>query len=176
MFYNEGLVDKYLDVLDMEIDKFYMGEEAQTIYIGGGTPSSLSIHQLERLFTILKKINQNKLKEFTIEVNPEDIDEDKLKLFKKYGVNRISIGHQTKFQKYQDELGRNSSITKEKIGLVKKYFSNISIDLMYGFHDQTEEELKEDIKYILSLDVSHISCYSLILEEHTKLLFKSMKD
>lgn len=169
VFYNDKLVDKYLINLDKEIRDNYKGEKVKTIYIGGGSPSCLSLDELKRLFFLLKHIDKSHLVEFTIEVNPEDIEEDKLKLFKEVGINRISIGHETCSKKRLSQLNRNSFVTKDKIKLVKKYFDNINIDLMYGFNNQTREELLIDLDYVLSLDVSHISTYSLILEEHTKL-------
>ena len=173
IFYNEKLVDQYLIALQKEIEDIYKKEKIHTIYIGGGTPSSLTIDQLEKLFQIIKIFDQVNLKEFTIEVNPdEDLTEKKLELFKKNGVSRISIGHQTKHKKYLQQLGRTSCVTKEKIELIKKYFNNVNVDLMYGFKGQTRKEFLEDLKYILQLDVPHISTYSLILEEHTKLFIE----
>lgn len=169
VFYNDKLVSKYLSALDKEIMDNYKGESVKTIYIGGGTPSSLTLVELKRLFDIISRFEKSDLVEFTIEVNPEDIDEDKLKLFKDNGVNRISIGHQTCSKMRLNELNRSSYVTKEQIKLVKKYFDNINVDLMYGFNDQTKEELLTDLDHILNLDIPHISTYSLILEEHTKL-------
>lgn len=169
VFYNEKLVLKYLDRLEEEIISNYKGEKIETIYIGGGTPSSLSINELERLFEIIKRFDKSNLVEFTIEVNPEDINEDKLKLFKDNGINRISIGHETCDKNRLIELNRTSPVAKEQIELVKKYFDNINVDLMYGFNNQTRNEFLNDLDYILSLDIPHISTYSLILEEHTKL-------
>lgn len=173
VLYNEKLVYKYLNALEHEIIDSYNDEKIETIYIGGGTPSSLSIKELEKLFWVLEKIDKSNLKEYTIEVNPEDIAEDKLKVFKKYGINRISIGHQTCNKKYLNELNRKSYVTPEQISLVKKYFDNINVDLMYGFSGQTKEEFLNDLDYILGLNVPHISTYSLILEEHTKLFINN---
>jgi len=168
-FYNEELVDQYLDALQKEIQESYQKEQIETIYIGGGTPSALNIKQLQKLFQIIEIFNKEHVKEFTVEMNPEDIVEEKLNLFKKNGVNRISIGHQTKHAKYLEELGRTACVSKKQIRLVKKYFHNISVDLMYGFQNQTQEEFLEDLNYLLELDIPHVSTYSLILEEHTKL-------
>lgn len=173
VFYHEKMVDEYLENLEKEILTDYKGEKIETLYIGGGTPSSLSIKQLEKLFEIVRSIDLSLLKEFTFEVNPEDIEEEKLVLLKKNRVNRVSIGHETHFLKYLHLLERKKNLSKEKCALVKKYFSNISVDLMYGFKNQTLDEIKEELDYILSLDVTHISTYSLILEEHTKLFIRS---
>ena len=91
-FYNEEECSNYLDELDKEIKDNYKDESLKTIYIGGGTPSSLSISNLTKLFNIISNIKLSNDYEFTIEVNPENIDEEKLKLFKNNRVNRISMG------------------------------------------------------------------------------------
>ena len=170
IFYNRNLVFKYLEQLKIEIEKKYKGDIIKTIYIGGGTPSSLSLVQLTKLFDILKKFIFN-LDEFTIECNVESIDEDKLLLFKNNGVNRISVGIQTLNDNYIKFLNRkhNKKIVKEKIKLIKKYFDNINVDLIYAIPGQTIYELNDDLNFVLGLGVKHISCYSLIIEEHTKL-------
>ena len=92
IFYNEQLVDKYLISLEKEIDSLYKDEILETIYIGGGTPSSLNINQLEKLFSIINKLNKSKTVEYTIECNFETMSKEKLELFKKYGINRLSFG------------------------------------------------------------------------------------
>lgn len=172
MYYHEELVDDYLTALEKEIATYYHGEEIKTLYIGGGSPSCLSLSQLKRLFQILDVFHLKEEREVTIEVNPEDIEEEKLRLWKRWGVNRISIGHETAQAKYLADLGRSSCLTSEALSLVKRYFSNINVDLMYGFASQTKREFLKDIFTLLSFDVPHISTYSLILEEHTKLYLK----
>lgn len=169
IYYNQKIVDKYLVSLKNEIIENYQNEAIETIYIGGGTPSCLSISELEEVFDIINIFDKSCLKEFTIEVNPDDITVEKLDLFKKNGINRISIGHQTSNTAYLKTLNRKFFVTKDMIDLAKQFFSNISIDLMYGFKNQNEEEFIKDIDYVLSLGVRHISTYSLIVEEHTKL-------
>jgi len=173
VFYHEKLVDEYLERLKTEILENYQNEKIETLYIGGGTPSALSFKQLEKLFEIIRILDLSLLKEFTFEVNPEDIVEEKLIFLKKHQVNRISIGHETKFLKYLKQMERKKNLSKDACSLVKKYFSNISVDLIYGFKNQTLKEIKEEIDYILSLDITHISTYSLMLEEHTKLFIKN---
>lgn len=176
-YYNEKMVDCYLKALKKEIESIYNNEIIETIYIGGGTPTSLSIKQLKQLFEIIRKLKTNNL-EYTIECNIENISEEKLKLFKEYGINRISIGVQSFNEKNLKYLNRKH--TKEevfsKIKLVKKYFNNINIDLIYAIPGQKLEELKKDINLILILDVSHISTYSLIIENHTILKNNSVKN
>lgn len=170
MYYNSNLVDKYLESLKKEIKLNYKNDIINTIYIGGGTPSSLNKIQLNELLEILKIFKTNNF-EYTIECNIESITEDKLILFKKYGINRISIGIQTLNDKYIKYLNRhhNKEMVIDKINLVKKYINNINIDLIYAIPGQTLKELDEDLEFVLSLDINHISTYSLIIEEHTKL-------
>ena len=171
MFYNKDLVSNYLEALKKEIKSSYKGELIKTIYIGGGSPSSLDLYELNKLKEIISIFNFNKKIEFTIEVNISDIEEDKLKFYKNMGVNRISIGIQTinvKFLKILNRYHTREEMIK-KINLVKKYFSNISADFMYGFNTETFSDLKNDLDFFKSLDINHISIYSLILEEHTKL-------
>ncbi len=168
-YYNEKWVDNYLIALEKEIKTKYNDELINTIYIGGGTPTSLNIKQLEKLLQLTKLFNF-KNEEFTVETN-SDLDEEKIKLLSKYGVNRISIGMQTVNSKYLKLLNRNH--TKEDIinlvNILKKYNFNINLDLMYALPNQTLDELNEDLDFILSLDVNHISTYSLMIEPHTKL-------
>lgn len=179
MFYKSDLVDKYLLALKREIEESYQGEIEETIYIGGGTPSCLTIGQLETLLDILKVIKRNAKTEFTIECNIEDITVDKLNLFLKYGINRLSIGVQTLNDKYLSFLNRKQ--TKEevisKIELAKEVgFTNINIDLMYALENETVKEVENDIAEFLKLNIPHISVYSLILEDHTKLKIEGFKE
>ncbi len=172
-YYNEIWVDNYLKSLEKEIKLKYQNELINTIYIGGGTPTCLNIRQLEKLLKLIKLFKYKEI-EFTIETNV-DLDLEKIKLLKNYGVNRISIGVQTINQKHLQYLNRKHT-KKEIIDLVntlKKYNFNINIDLMYGFPNQTLKELEDDLNFILDLDVNHISTYSLIIEPHTKLYIEN---
>lgn len=177
MFYNKELVNKYLEELGKEINKYYKDELIETIYIGGGTPSSLNIEQLKKLFLILKNIKLSKNLEFTFEMNICDINEEILILLKDNKVNRISVGIETINDKYLKLIERNHTKEEvfEKINLVKKYFDNINVDFMYGFNNETIEELKQDLDFFKELDVNHISIYSLILEPNTKLYINKTK-
>ena len=118
-YYNKDWVNKYLISLDNEISLNYKGEELNTLYIGGGTPSSLDINLFEELLKICKKFNLNNNYEYTIEFNPEDINEDKLSLCKKYCVNRISIGIESFNKDNLKYLGRDYLDFKSKIELVR---------------------------------------------------------
>lgn len=161
----------YLDALILEMEK-YRGETVDTIFIGGGTPTSLSAEQLERLLkNVQEKFVLAELCEFTVEANPKTLDSEKLETLKKYGVNRISIGVQSFNDNELLALGRvHTGIeAEETIRLAKKYFDNISIDLMCAIPNQTKESFRQNLEKAFSIGTQHISCYSLILEEGTPL-------
>ena len=172
LIYKEEWVDKYLNALEKEIKLNYKNEKIKTLYIGGGTPSSLNINQLEKLNKIINLLNLNNLEEFTFECNIESITEEKLKYLKKMNVTRLSIGIETFNDKFLKFLNRNhtNKEIKEKINMAKQLgFNNINIDLIYALENQTLEDLKYDLIEFLKLDVEHISTYSLIIEPNTKL-------
>lgn len=166
-------VDEYIDCLVKEIDNIGNYDDVITIYIGGGTPSSLSFSQIIKLLEIIKKnINIDNIKEYTFEANPEDLTIEKIKILKKYGVNRVSIGVQTLNEDILKSIGRGHSkkdVDNAVKNLKKVGINNINIDLMFSLPNQTMLDLKKSIMEILSYDISHISCYSLILEQRTKL-------
>lgn len=172
-YYNEDLANKYLDALEKEYYELNINKtHIKSIYIGGGTPSSLNYLQLERLFSFLKIDEFKQLKEFTIEVNPDSVDIDKIALFKKYHINRISLGVQTFDNELLLEINRNYTKNDclEVISNLKDNgFNNISIDLMYGLPKQSLDSLKNDLSILKELDINHIALYSLILEENTLL-------
>lgn len=171
MYYSKPMVDSYLQALEKEIKENYRGETIKTIYIGGGTPSCLSVLELERLFSILSIFKKDETIEFTVECNP-DITLEKIELLVKYGVNRISMGVQTSQAKYLTFLNRNHSKeqVKKVVTDIQNYgIQNINIDLMYAFPNQTIADLGKDLAFFLSLNVPHISTYSLMIEPHTML-------
>ena len=178
MYYNEEIVDKYLIALNKEITKIYDGEQVSTIYIGGGTPTSLNMKQLKELMNIVKRFQKKSNVEFTVECNIEDINNRKMKFLYDSGVNRISVGIQTMNPKFIEFLGRQycTDVTN-KINLLKKIgFDNINVDLMYAFPNQTLDDLKNDLNKFLKLDVDHISTYSLMIEPHTILYINDVKN
>ena len=170
IIYDKRYIKRYLDSLRSEIVSRYRGEEVKTIYIGGGTPSSLDTQELIMLLDIISLFNLSSDYEFTIEGNIESINEDKLIIMKKYGVNRISVGVESFNSDIIKLLGRRH--TKEevfdKINLIKRYIDNINVDIIYGAYSDISI-LKRDISYALELNVNHISAYSLIIEDNTLL-------
>ncbi len=170
IYYNNDIISKYLISLENEINNNYKSKSLKSLYIGGGTPSSLSKKHLEKLFDILNIFIFNEYYEFTFECNIEDINEELLILLKKNRVNRLSIGVQSFNKKILDILGRNyCNDYFDKINLCKKYFTNINIDLIYGINGETINDLKNDLDKYLELNIPHISIYSLILEDNTLL-------
>lgn len=171
-YYNENIVNEYLNSLEQEIKNKYKGEYISTIYIGGGTPSSLNIEQLKKLFSIIEIIRKNSDVEFTFECNPESMTIDKIKLLKQNGINRISIGVQSFNDKTLKFLNRKHT-KRDVVNLInnlkKVGINNINIDLIFGINNQTIEDINNDLQTFINLDIPHVSYYSLILEEHTKL-------
>lgn len=179
VFYNEDLVYKYLESLRNEIMSNYKNELVDTLYIGGGTPSCLSLDELEILFEIINIFNLSDDLEFTFECNIESIDYEKLIFLYNHGVNRLSIGVQTFNDKLLKLLNRHhtSSDVVEKISIAKEIgFDNINIDLMYALPGQSLSDLEKDIDMFLGFEINHISTYSLIINEHTKLYIDNVRN
>ena len=171
ILYNNKYINNYLDNLEKEIINRYKNELIKSLYIGGGTPSSLSYQELERLFNIIKIFKLDNNYEFTIECNVNNLDINKIKLFKDNGVNRVSLGVQS-FNKEILTILNRSHTYKEVYNVINNLknnnINNINIDLIYGVNDNIDI-VKKDIDYFLSLDIPHISCYSLIIEDNTLL-------
>lgn len=163
------LIPEYLEALkkELQIKKELFGS-VRTLYIGGGTPSSIGEY-LSRFFEIISKaFDMEKLSEFTIEVNPEDVTEELIETLQKHGVNRISLGVQSFSKEKQKFLNRQTpSVNKNALKLLKD-FPNVSCDLIYGIYRDTISKLKSDVKIIKRYNVKHLSFYSLIIEENTK--------
>ena len=168
--YNHEWVLPYLKRLEEEIDNSYMGEEIETLYIGGGTPSSLSLDELKELFKILAKFKKAKDLEFTFECNLSDIEEEKFTFLYNQGVNRLSVGIESFDQEKLEFMKRKSNFkdAQKKIALLRKIgFLNINVDLMYAIPNESVKVLKKDLKKFLKLLPEHISTYSLIIEKNT---------
>lgn len=169
-FYNEKETSFYLDKLIEEInERIDFSTTYKTLYIGGGTPSCLSKDELKKLFTSLKRIKLAEDYEFTVEVNPEDISEDLLIFLQENRVNRLSIGIQSFNQNNLKVLNR-PGINMDNLMLVKKYFANFSLDLIYGINTKI---LKEDLEKLLLINPPHVSLYSLMIEDNTLLKIKN---
>ncbi len=178
VLYHQEWAVAYLKQLKEEIEDRYMGEKIKTIYIGGGTPSALTITEVEFLLLLTDKFDKSELEEFTFECNIEDITEELLILLKKFNVNRLSIGIESFDEDNLLLMHRKTNYedTVNKMDLIREYgFHNINIDLIYALPNEKLSTLKEDVKKILSLNPEHISTYSLMIEDNTFLSYKKTK-
>ena len=162
---------KYVVALvdELRLRRSYCDQRWHTVYLGGGTPSTLDASQLEMLFCA---IDCSQSKETTIECNPDDVTDEFVTMLKSLPVNRVSMGAQT----FDDErlrfLRRRHSacdVAKAVERLQKAGIDNISVDLMFGFPNDTLDHWRSDVSQALSLGVQHISAYSLMYEEGTPL-------
>lgn len=161
---------RYVDALCKEwaMRKGEITEPVKTIYMGGGTPSQLTTQQLRQLMEVMPIGAE----EVTIEMNPDDVDSEIAESLAAMGINRVSMGAQTfdderlRFlhRRHKAKQVENAVSTLRKAGI-----RNISIDLMYGFPDETLEDWRKDIEEALRLDVEHLSAYCLMVEEGTML-------
>ena len=173
-----ALRQQYVDALCHEMEMRPSEAPVSTIYLGGGTPSQLSREQLRQIFDVLyiyNKVEQGA--EVTIECNPDDITPAFAEGLCTLPVNRVSMGVQT----FNDErllfLHRRHTAAQavEAVGRLRKAgFTNISIDLMYGFPEETLEQWEKDIEAAIALNVEHLSAYCLMIEEGTPLYKWSM--
>ena len=149
------------------------GEDIETIYLGGGTPSQLTQEELKEIFTALYNIYRIKEDaEITLEANPDDLTPEYVAMLRQLPINRISMGIQT-FQEDTLKLFHRRHTAKQAIEAFERCreagFQNISIDLMYGLPGETLDTWKQDLKQAIALHPEHISAYHLIYEEDTAL-------
>ena len=152
--------------------KEYENTMVETIYLGGGTPSILSVKELERIIDIIYiNYNIDSKIEITIEANPDDLTKDKLKDLCKTRINRLSIGVQSFYDKELMLMNRshNSKQAIDCINLATKYFDNISVDLIYGIPGLDNTRWIKNIEILLDLKIPHISAYALTIEPKTTL-------
>ena len=178
--------EQYIDALIKELNhrRDYLEDEAvNTIYIGGGTPSLLNNECLKKLCVTLTDYAESAnarlskpagcaMEEFTIECNPDDINEEYASLIASLGINRVSMGAQTFNDRRLSFLRRRhrSAAVAESVRILRRHgIENISIDLIFGFPDETIEEWKNDLECAYNLGVEHISAYSLTYEKGTAL-------
>ncbi len=144
----------------------------ETIYFGGGTPSVLSVDEIQTIIDAVYKNHEVvENPEITLEANPDDLSEEKIIELSKSPINRLSIGVQSFLEKDLKLMNRahNSIEAKESLSIASRYFDNISVDLIYGIPDCTNEEWRENIQTALSFGIPHISSYALTVEPKTAL-------
>ncbi len=168
-----GLIDRYISALIKEMGLYQEKlNQVKTVYIGGGTPSILNVAQFTLLFEdIFNHIKSSEIVEFTVEVNPKSITREKLRLFKEYGITRISLGIQSFNEKDLKILGRLHSAghSLKAVEDIKRLAFNLSIDLIYGIPEQTLKDWQENLSIIADINPEHISTYELTVEEGTPL-------
>ncbi len=172
--HEHGLASRYVDALCLAITRLPC--DFSTVYIGGGTPTVLSIRLLGKLLRQLRHVTRC-VREFTVEANPESIDADKLRLFLDNGVNRLSVGVQSFCDVKLKMLGRIHSASAAIAAVMrakKEGFENIGIDVMFGFWQETLADWRKDLSIAVELPVRHISAYALTYEKNTP-LFKKLK-
>ena len=174
---SDGMEEKYVSALCRELDlrSDYCSSEWQTVYIGGGTPSTLSQEQLQRLFS---HIDCSHATEVTIECNPDDVTPSFASLLASLPVNRVSMGAQTFDDSRLGFLRRRHNATEvvNAVGTLRDAgIDNISIDLIYGFPGESLKQWDDDITAALSLGVEHLSAYCLSYEEGTP-LYRMLKE
>ncbi len=172
----ESVKERYIKALIKEVslyEEVLENRKIQTLFIGGGTPSSVPPSLFEQLLKALHNhIDFSAVEEFTIEANPGTIDKEKLSLYRRYGINRLSFGVQSFNDQLLNRIGRLHSRDEaiQSVKLAKEMgFENINIDLMHNLPGMVAEDLYESISIANALGVQHISLYSLILEEGTPL-------
>lgn len=176
----ERQTEEYANELIREIKESpYRGEAADTVFIGGGTPSLIPPYYIEEILTAVNGAFPFKADcEITTEANPESISREGLKAYKRAGVNRISMGVQSFNDSELKTLGRihNSYQALTAYNMIREEgFKNVNLDLMFSFPGQSLESYEESLYRALELNPEHISAYSLIIEENT-LFYKKYKN
>ena len=173
MVTSEHTKKEYIKALIKEMEYYSdLLEHIETIYIGGGTPSSIDDDLLDAFLDELELlIDLKQIKEFTIEANPNDITPHWLEMLKKHHVTRVSMGVQSLSENLLRFLGRTHTfdIVVHAIELLKTSKLNYNLDFLYAIPGQTKEELLNDLEYIEKFNPHHVSYYSLILEDRTVL-------
>ena len=168
-------MERYIDALtrEMTLAQAKYQTQAKTIFIGGGTPSCLPEHLLEKLLlAVQQNFVTDELQEYTMELNPGTITREKLQLLRRYGVNRLSIGVQSDTETQLQLLGRIHTFeqAKEAVQLAREMgFDNINLDFMYGIPGQTTEDWQRTLMQAIALEPQHLSLYQLKIEEGTVL-------
>lgn len=169
LVYSQKTAEKWLDTLAEEISLKEISPDLRTVYIGGGTPSCLDAFMLNRLLDLLDPYTHH-VQEYTMEINPETVDEEKVRIMADHHVSRVSIGFQSSDPSLLKLMGRHHDLKMiaDTMNLFRKYgIENISLDLMYSLPFQTMDILKQSVHDAISLKPEHLSLYSLTIEENT---------
>jgi oxygen-independent coproporphyrinogen III oxidase len=171
LHYKNDFVAALLKEIELQKD-FLKNEEVETIYFGGGTPSLCTKEEIKSIVTAIhSSFTVSPNAELTLETNPDDITEEKLFDWKETGINRLSIGIQSFFEEDLQWMNRAHTASQafSSLQLGAKYFDNITIDLIYGTPQLTNEKWKQNVDTAISLNIPHLSCYALTVEPKTPL-------
>lgn len=175
VFFKDQPVDEYIESIGKELEIMKQEglsfKQIKTVFLGGGTPTSLSEKQLDRLLAIINEyVDVSSLKEFSTEANPDELTYGKMRVLKNGGVNRLSIGVQSFDAQLLKAIGRTHG-PDDVVTVIndarRANFDNISIDLIYGLPNQTIEQWTDTLQKATDLDLKHYSGYSLIVEPKT---------
>lgn len=170
---SDSRIDKYIDMVINQLHKECELKQFKTIYLGGGTPNMLSNDQLEKLLSELNKyINTSKHYEFTIECNPEFVNKEQVSIFKKNGINRVSLGVQSTNNKILKQIERNHTIEDAQNAINVLYevgIENVSCDFIYALENITEQDIADSIQFIVYNNIKHVSYYALEVKPGSKL-------
>jgi oxygen-independent coproporphyrinogen-3 oxidase len=167
-------IHQLMDAIEVELEmrkEYLKNEPIKTIYFGGGTPSIIGVHRIEGILNLIKKQHSIDTEcEITLEANPDDITVEKLLAYKRFGINRLSIGIQSFNQHFLKFMNRahsaieavNSIEIAQSVG-----FDNITIDLIYGIPGLSNEEWLNQLNQMIALNVQHLSAYCLTIESNT---------
>src|SRR5260221_6863512 len=180
-FYSEAssgeLVNRYVAALVRELEIVADDLKPKTIFFGGGTPSLLNLRQWEQILRAMERLNLLGAEEFTVECNPATVSADKAKLFRDFGVNRISMGVQSLDEKLLDRLCRIHSremVFKSFDTLRHAGFDNLNLDLMFAIPGQTMDIWRATLNEAMAMQSEHLSSYEVIYEDDTP-LFQQLK-
>lgn len=175
-FYSEAtsgeLIQRYVDALVLELAMVAPDLTPDTVFFGGGTPSLLNLKQWEQILQAMERLNLLGASEWTVECNPATVSSDKARLWRRYGINRVSMGVQSLDETLLDRLGRVHSrdMVYRSFDLLRAAgFGNINVDLMFAIPGQTLEIWRDTLDQAMALGSEHLSSYEVIYEEDTPL-------
>jgi oxygen-independent coproporphyrinogen-3 oxidase len=166
------LINRYVAALVREMELVAHHLKPKTVFFGGGTPSILNLRQWETILRAMERLNLLGAEEWTIESNPATVSLDKAKLWRDFGVNRVSMGVQSLDEHLLERLGRIHSreqVFKSFDTLRAAGFDNVNVDLMFAIPSQTMEVWRDTLRQAVALGSEHLSCYEVIYEEDTPL-------
>ncbi|MGC8636649.1 MAG: radical SAM family heme chaperone HemW [Athalassotoga sp.] len=170
---NDKLISSYFEAIEKEVDLIssYTEPVIFTIYFGGGTPSHVNVDYISKLMKKIESAFEINAQEITLEMNPEDVTDEKCRQLKFFGVNRISLGLQSSSNEILRVIGRPYTLENflKRYDTVRKHFDNVNIDLIYNLPFERLSDVESDLRIIEKTKPDHVSFYELELHEETPL-------